>query len=397
MLSKNKGHLSIANLYIGLFCVYNLQGTFYPKGSIIAKIILMIILIISLYYWIYANRHYKLPSFLKILNILILMFTIYGLFFQFFSINVIFKGSIALNAVEYLKNIYKSLLPIYSCFVFLKKGMLDKSSIILWVPIFLCTCAGQFYAFGQHAMMSTEYDVDGITNNTAYDFLSLFPLLYFFKDRKIYQYIMLLVIIVFVIYGMKRGAMLISFFMLFYFLFSGFQYSTNKQKILMLVLCGVVVFVGILAIENLMNNSSYFQYRLSQTMEGSSSERDVYYSHLINHFLTQQNIFEFLFGGGAFYSVVLVGNQAHNDWLELLVSNGIIGTFVYFLYFVSLFVYYSKNKKMGYNQIIVPYIIFILLKSFFSMSYTGHTIYMILALSYAINQISIGKMDSCNE
>lgn len=396
MSSSIKAFFSIANLYIGLFCVYNLQGTFYPKGSIVAKIILMVILIISLYYWVYANIHYKLPNFLKILNILILMFTIYGLIYQIFCVKMITKGAVPLNAFEYLKNIYKSLLPIYSCFVFFKKDMLDKSSITLWVPIFLCTCIGQFYAFSQHVMMNTEYDIDGITNNRAYDFLSLFPLLYFLKERRIFQYIMLLIIIFFVIYGMKRGAMLIGFFLLFHFLFSNFQYSTKKQKILLLILCVSVIFMGILTIENLMYNNSYFQYRLSQTMEGSSSNREDYYTYFINHFLTQQDTFEFLFGGGAFYSVVLVGNEAHNDWLELLISNGVVGAFIYCLYFVSLTVYCSKNKKMGYNQIIVPYIIFILLKSFFSMSYTAHTIFMTLAISYAINQINRGIADSCN-
>ena len=38
----------------------------------------VLLILISFYYAVYANFHYKLPVFFKALNVLLIMFTIYG-------------------------------------------------------------------------------------------------------------------------------------------------------------------------------------------------------------------------------------------------------------------------------------------------------------------------------
>ena len=175
-------HFNICNFYILLWCLYNLQGTLYASGSIISQGILAVLLLISLFFVIYANAKFEMPPYMKVLNVMLLMFTVYGILLIFSGETLIVReGYIgAVSNKGYVKSIYISLLPIYAFFVFAKTGQLSKLVVRRWVPVFLgvvivtfLTRQSELLAEAEE-LMSTQEE---FTNNVGYTFLAIIPLL----------------------------------------------------------------------------------------------------------------------------------------------------------------------------------------------------------------------------
>jgi O-antigen ligase len=72
--------------------------------------------------------------------------------------------------------------------------------------------------------------------------------------------------------------------------------------------------------------------RFIQAKEGNLSGRTELYSSLWMYY-KNSDIKNLLFGYGFAQSIRFVGNTAHNDWLEILIGQGIMGISLYFFYF----------------------------------------------------------------
>ena len=127
-------YLNTCNLYILLWVLYSLQGTLYASGSIISQGILAILLLWSIYYCFVVNTKYysrELPSFIKAVNIFLIMATIYGIILILSGKELyITEGEITKTSnLDYLKNVYISLLPLYSFYEFSKRKLLIEEHI----------------------------------------------------------------------------------------------------------------------------------------------------------------------------------------------------------------------------------------------------------------------------
>ena len=98
---RSKEVFNKCNAYLTLIFVYNMQGTFYGYGSVLAKFVLLLFMLYSAYFWIFTNSKYNLPKILKALNVVIIMFTIYGIALDLFETKIIDR----FTGMEYLKNI----------------------------------------------------------------------------------------------------------------------------------------------------------------------------------------------------------------------------------------------------------------------------------------------------
>ena len=74
------------DLYLASWSLYYLQGTLYPESSFLSKILFLMNMLVAIYYVIYVNLHYKKKPFLKGLNILLVLFTIYVFTTDYYSI-----------------------------------------------------------------------------------------------------------------------------------------------------------------------------------------------------------------------------------------------------------------------------------------------------------------------
>jgi O-antigen ligase len=91
-------------------------------------------------------------------------------------------------------------------------------------------------------------------------------------------------------------------------------------------------------------DSDYFQGRIEQTMSGDSSGRNSIYSSYFSYFIEKTTALEFLIGNGTNSTYVLLGNYAHNDWLEFAINQGAVGVLMYLVYWIA-FIWEWKNYR----------------------------------------------------
>lgn len=382
-------------VYFTLWCLYNLQGPLYPAGSIISKLLLVILLVWSFVIMLKVNMHERnMPRFFTALNVFLLVTTIYGAILIMSGQDLYITEGIYIKAAntDYLKQIYISLLPIFVLFYYSRKGNVTIQHVFTFIIILLLiNIIGFFYTRTQSILYAAygSRNADGFTLNIGYKFLALFPLILIYERKRFLQYVLVMLALVFVILSMKRGAILIGAvsFILF-LLFTLKSTSGNKRKIVafmsLLALIATVYIVNHLLVTN-----DYFVSRIEQTFEGDSSNRGELFSTFLNHFISEQNFMSFIFGNGANATLKIGMNYAHNDWLELAINNGVIGLLLYVWYYIALFIDYRKIKKVNrsYANVMMMTIFILFATSLFSMSYASVDIAMAIALGFILAQV----------
>ena len=369
-----KYRLNICHIYLFVILLCALNGTLYSPGGIIAQGLQYVLLLMSLYYAFYANLKYNLPVYFKALNVLLVMFTVYGLLLvisgERFMVQIAFREA---SNIGYLKSIYKSLLPIYAFYVFTKQGLLNESTIKLWFFVFLFLAVRSFFKT-QDRLLRIAYEksssAEEFTNNVGYTFVALLPSLVIFYKKPILQYLGLMFCAYFIVIAMKRGAMLIGALCLVWFMVTNLRKVPKKRKWIIIVVSAVVILAGIYLVNYMMETSSYFRFRLAQTEEGNSSGRDDLYRIFYNHFIHESNPFRFLLGNGANATLKISYNYAHSDWLEIAINQGLLGLVIYLIYWVCFYVSWRKTKQhpqafMAVGMVFIVYFI----SAMFSMSY----------------------------
>jgi O-antigen ligase len=86
---------------------------------------------------------------------------------------------------------------------------------------------------------------------------------------------------------------------------------------------------------------------------------------------------------------------AHNNYIELLVNTGFIGTFIYYSIFINLFfLSYKKYKLLGYDYALVPVLLIIyMLLDIGMVSYYDKLTFIILGISSSILMSKIRRLD----
>ena len=374
-----------------MWLLYNLQGFLIPVGGMTSRTLLLLILVISLYYFVFANFRLKLPKPLKILSILVAIFTLYGLEPILFG-----TGDLAFKVAPfgYLKTILISLLPIYAFYVFFNQGWLSEKGIMRWTVVFVAVAIGQYYIGRQQLMeriIEAGSNREEFTNNAGYILVSVLPLLTLFWRKPFFQYVLLGVCMLYVLMGFKRGAILSGALCSIWLIFNSFSaesgsYRSGGRQMFARFLLTVIIIAGaVYAVQRVMMTSDYFNYRVQQTVEGDSSLRDINYNFFWNHFISETSPLRFLFGYGANGTLKIWSNYAHNDWLEIAINNGLFVLLIYAYYWISLIRMFFKGNRRSVHVIMLGmFIIIYFIRSIFSMSYGDITIYAASALAYAM-------------
>ena len=373
----------VLHIYTLLWSIYFLQGTVFSHyGGGMAQMILVVLLLFSIYCFFYVNINYNINSYLKALNYLILMFTVYGIIRIINNNIVIFTGLREVIPFYYLKNVYISLLPIYVYYLWAKIGVLNKNYLQIYLLLFLFLVSLSYIENYMNASKSAESEE--ITNNMGIRFMTLIPMLFFLEKRRLLQYAALVYILTFVVMGMKRGAILLAVVLTIYFLYNSLKEASQKEKFYLLLLSIVAIVLIGMVVEDLMANSAYFNRRVQQTLEGDASGRDSIYSTLWYAFLENGSLLHCLLGFGADATIEFAGNYAHNDWLELLINNGLLGIVLYVWYWWKFASLKNKIKEGKTNCAAVAYCITFFMLSLYSMSYDAMDIFSTMGLGYCV-------------
>lgn len=365
------GIFNICNLYIFLWCIYFAQDGLKIGGTVIAQLALMFNLLITFYTFVRTMVNGKIPFVLKVLGLMIIIFTIYGMEIIIYQKEFYIEMTTeVLPPIAYIRAIYISIVPIYTYYYFTERGLLTEKAIRWWTFVFL---VASFLIFRTNVMKVLEYsnDEEAITNNAGYLFLALIPAICFFKKNLLLQYGLLAVCLVMMLVSVKRGALIIGIMSLMWFFVKQYSDMTRKQKfivtfVITLLLCAITVFII-----HLVATNEYFIKRFFDFMDGNSSHRDVLYAVFLDHFMNLENPIQILFGMGANSTLEIGENLAHNDWIEILTNQGIVGVIIYSAYWIAFFLYVFKSKKNSntlHTALGILFIVFFM-KTFFSMSY----------------------------
>ena len=387
---KTKIKIDISTVYIVVWCFYVLQEFFRIRGFL-SQSLLTANLGISIYYTFYAIRKYNIGPFLKALTILVGMFTAYGVLLilsgEKFTMVSDYR---TIDSFTYLKNIYISLLPVFPFYVFSRKGLLTEKHIRRWLWVFLIVATLSFqydYKDSLRKAILTGSNRDEFTNNAGYLFLSLLPFVVFFKGKPILQYGLIGYCLLFLFSGMKRGAIFIAFVIIILMILQITKSYKGDKKIDSILLSLILLFAGVIIVHHLIITSDYFNERLSDTLNGDSSNRDVLYLTFYNHFVHDTSFLQFFIGSGALATLEIAGQYAHNDWLEIAINQGVLGVVAYGLYWISANKEWRvSDKSQNYSQAMGLVFLAFFLKSWFSMSYGDMPFFTTLLIGYSLAQ-----------
>lgn len=373
------------DLYFLLWCLYLLQGILYATGGIVSMSLLIIILVMSFYHLIQTIKWRSKPEYFMGLSILVFMFIIYGILLMA-SDGTRTKGlALQPHTYQYLKDLLSSLLPIFTCYYFSRKGILTQKKLQYWIPVFIVVATFQYINYRNVMLATLITNREDVTNNTGYVFLSLIPCMYVYRKQSM-QILGIVICSLFVLFGMKRGAIVIGGVIILIYVYQHLKNISTGRKFLYIVLLALAGFIFYNFLERTLFQNDYFNYRIEKTLEGETSGREDIFRSLWVVYSENFTPLQKLFGYGADGTLKVSDNYAHNDWLEILINQGLFGITLFFLYWI-LFLRTIRSKKYSLDSRNVLVLIFVmtLMRTFFSMSITTNTIYLssIFGLSLA--------------
>ncbi len=389
MISLNPAKLNRCDWFIIVWVLYYLQGVLYPTGGAISTGLLGINLLVSIYCAIKIWQMPNNPPYIKGLNLLVLMFSIYGFYLILTNPSTVYysMSGFSMASYNYIKSIYLSILPIYAFYYFSLKGYLTAERLRWWAVVFCISCVLSYYIYMQQSMaalLESGSSREEITNNAGYLFLSLIPILVVYRRKPLLQYAGLAFCMAFILMGMKRGAIAIGGVVVLYLIWQIIRNARGNQRFIVILLTAVLAVAGVYFVIDMMTSSDYFLQRLEATKEGNSSGRDSLYSFFWTYFTEKADAIQYLFGRGANGTLEIYYNYAHNDWLEIAVNQGLMGIAVYAVYWKQFYSTWRQSTNIEAKTILALVGIIYFAKTIFSMSYADMTYVCTSVLGYAL-------------
>lgn len=378
-------NLSRCDFFLLAWVLYYLQGIVYPEGGIISLAILGANLLISAICMFKVMQWRDKPIYFKGLNMLMLLFTIYGFMLVLLSPSTLYYpiSGTSMKSYNYIKSIYLSLLPIYPFYYYTKKGFLTAERLRIWGVIFLASVTLSYIRMQREALEAL-IDADETTNNSGYLFLSCLPLLVLYRKKPLIQFACLAFVIAFIVMGMKRGAIVIGLVCVIYFMLQSIRNSKGKTRISFILLSIGICICAFFFFTHEMTTSDYMMKRIDDTLAGNSSGRDNLYSFFWKYFTEQADFIHYLIGRGANGTLEIYYNYAHNDWLEIAVNQGILGVVVYAFYWLCFYKTWKQATNIDAKTILALTALIFFAKTMFSMSYADMSYVSTSVLGYAL-------------
>lgn len=392
MASFSIKKINRCDFFLLAWALYYLQGIAYPEGGIISLSLLGVNLLVSASCAVKVIQWKNKPVFFKGFNVLMLMFTIYGLTLVLIGPSTLYYpiSGMSMKSYSYIKSIYLSLLPIYPFYYYSRLGYLTAERLRIWGVVFLASVTLSYFRMQRDALtalLEEGSNADETTNNMSYLFLSCLPLLVLYRKKPLIQFTALAFVLAFIVMGMKRGAIAIGLVSSIYFMSQAIRNSTGKTRFSFLILSVGICIGAVFFFIHEMSSSDYMMKRIEDTIEGDTSGRDSLYSFFWTYFTKNDNFLHYLIGRGANGTLEIYDNYAHNDWLEIAVNQGLLGIFVYAFYWFGFYKTWRNASNIEAKSILTLMALIFFAQTMFSMSYSDMSYVSTSILGYALATI----------
>ena len=357
-------------LCVFLFILYYLQGILYSEGSLVSQMAILLFLLIGLVYYGKTALYVHKPFFVSVWLVFYLMQAITFLFSPKVVFGTVYEAIGEVSTLEQFKGISAFSFSFCMGYVVSRKmgGVTEKA--ILYMGLAFFALAGVRYFYTLNSLL-TSLKADAVTNNSVYFLIGALPFLPFLiKRKKALAVAILIASILLVMFAAKRGAIVCMLAALFFSLL--YYLKSNKAKVKTFIIV-ITLFLGFgYLIYYAYESNEWLLSRMEFMQDNGIGGRGIAYPLLLGHWYNDTNFWTFMFGNGLAQTVAVWGNFAHNDWLELLINNGLVGVVLYLMLFVGMsrFIYKSAFppavRLSGYLCILIWF-----LQPIFSMGYTS--------------------------
>lgn len=183
----------------------------------------------------------------------------------------------------------------------------------------------------------------------VYYVLGLLPLMLVFVKQK-FQIVPIIVTLIVILLTGKRAGLLAIIVMLLVFYWLQIRYSDNIRKSLrtLLLLVCVACMMGVTWV----NLSDMYDLqaleRLQKLETDGGSGRSVLWAFAMEQYING-NFLQLWFGRGQGSVEQLLGNHAHNDFIEVLYNYGLVACLLYVGFYMSLFRTWKRMCKTRYR------------------------------------------------
>lgn len=366
-----------------------MQGLIFNEGSSTPQILLVILIAISAfsYYSLFLKKKIRLPYYIKWANYLFLFLLVYGvIYFLSGKSYTIERSGTVIQSFGFIKQIMISYLPLFTIYHYSRENRISENDVRLWCFLFLVTAIVFFYVERVNALrlaLEAHSSRSEFTNNSAYFFVAIIPSLVVWRNKPLIQYLLLFISLAFLIVSMKRGAILCGGIATLFLVYDSFLHNNKKIKFRILFLSIALFVATYYFVSQLLISNVFFSERISNTLEGDSSGRNIIYLDLLNYLINRTNIFYIFLGEGANATLLHSENYAHNDWLEIAVCEGAVGIYMYIRYWMA---FHRTIKKYSHYEpshfILHTFFIVLLVRSFFSMSVNDLSVFATSVIGY---------------
>lgn len=378
---------ALRNSLLLLLGLYFAQGAFYPTGSVIAKLFLLFVLLISSFYFIKSLLEKRVQK--------VFFYYAWGALLLVNTFGFFLEGNFGGIYLAQYRNILTALLPFFPFYYFASRGNLTDKHLryffLIMLPIFIAS----FFSSRNDLISQSVNNTENVVTNTAYLFVALIPYVFLWGKQKFIAIAGMLLLLFFIIQGAKRGALIVALMgclVFVYYLLSSVEPKKRVQSFLV-----ALVGIGLLSmyVYDFYISNEFLINRMQKISDGGSG-RDFIYLNLLNNWYESNSLINYLFGFG-FVSTIKYsgsGHLAHNDWLELLTNFGLIGIFIYFLVFYAAvrFIYDSSVQK-EYKLIMLAIVLMWFFQTLFSMCYTSSkTAFTSILLGYLLGSHQFNKI-----
>ncbi len=341
----------------------------------------------SLYYSIYILAHDKIPLYFKGLFGLFFFLSVYGIYLILLGDDVFWQASASyIPQNRYLLWLLPSLLSTAPVYFFTSRGLIQEKDMKFFFVVMLlsgiCAYYNSLETSKQLAAIENKDDEE-FTITCVYSLLSILPILVLFKQRMSVQFLFLSIVIFYFMLSAKRGAIILGCLSSLFLICTTLHKASLKRKIVV-VFFFLVLSVGLYEfILYQIENSVFFAHRVEQTLEGHSSGRDEFRKVILTYFKNSTSTTEFFLGIGAQGTLSINYSYAHNDWFAILLEQGILGVFIYAVYWIIFLITWMKSRE-NQDAFIAIGMLFIIGfgKTLFSMYYLPITSEMMVSSGF---------------
>lgn len=308
------------------------SGIAYVAGNIVFDVSYVAYLSISVALFLIVNFRYRLPSMLRVLNVLFISIVFYDILFV---TSGVVRNSMYFTTeswYQYLSQICESVCTVYALYYFSRQDIFTIKKIKYFSVLLIALCTIQLFLESTNGL-----EVGERVSNIGYSYLACLPLCLFWRKEHIVRYVLILFCYIMILLAVKRGAIALGTIGVVYALHRSRKNVSPRVHKIVAILSIITLVVGFYILVYVLNNNELFIARLEDTKDGDFSGRGAMYGSMWDYFAYKTELWQFLFGSGCLKSMDIIQLYAHNDWFTVALEMGVFGLVLFVLYFVSMF------------------------------------------------------------